>query len=41
MSGLLAVLGPERMFPTVDAAVHALAPDTPFPPLVRVVLAPR
>jgi MFS superfamily sulfate permease-like transporter len=42
-SGLLAALGPERVFPTVDAAVHGLArdPETPFSSAVPATAAPR
>jgi SulP family sulfate permease len=40
-SGLLAHLGPERIFRTVDAAVDALAgPDPPFPQPVRATDGP-
>ena len=35
-TGLLAVLGPERVFPTVDAAVHALSrSETTSPPAMQ------
>ena len=41
-TGLLAVLGPERVFPTVDAAVHALSgSETTSPPAMQPVAAPR
>lgn len=41
-SGLLAVVGADSVYPTVDAAVHAVSgSETPFPPVVRTTTAPR
>jgi SulP family sulfate permease len=41
-TGLLAALGPERVFPTVEAAVQALAdPDVPFPSAMQPAGTPQ
>lgn len=38
----LAVVGADSVYPTADAAVHAVSgSETPFPPVVRTTTAPR